>query len=1175
MERGTIYNCLLTPDGGSAANDNENRPYPYKMSFATHDIMLTEYDMVYSVANDYEFDVCIGLSNADDIQGVKMRYYDYKGNPCDVDPTNQTGDVYTFSGPWKQRFSPYVKDQCPAFIITDSQGDQTFSSKLVSVQSATDAPINEGTGPDGGVFANVLDTFKGSFTIPVVNITFSLNLPLSEYIPKVSINPGGYIVIYLGSSALTNEVHKGAVNMWQSKDMKEYQRAQKSIEEDNAFASYEAKYDQAKEFYKQKKYKCLASFSLDVGIYGVVSGRWDLFDNDGEDILSKRITIKGGAGMTLTLNASWVFYPFPAVPLFYVSVSIGLSVGMAFSLSVELCWVNNAFQGWTLNALENVTIDIGVLLAFQLGVGIKDFLEGYVKGWATFDVIFSLKSKAPCTLTIVGVAGFTVGVTIFMFSTTKSFGWDPYTFYPLESIGNLLRHYMNADDDEPTDVAPSYGEPQSYPALAATAEERYYTDEIDSDGFPFKIVEANGNLFCFTIYKEWGQDGKQHSRVGCNLIDPDTGEFSKIKNVQAFIDQDTSGNHDTINQRDDYDFDVYSANDHIFILATSAREFDEDGYPVRNDMSTASYNNRDLNQIAWMIILECSPDGKLSYCENTLHCQSFQWNEHDQHVDYSYDSLGKPHISYARYYIDSNRFPHHEMYGEIGRVAYQDDPNPIGTTGVGFNFNIDTSVIGPFLMYPDKSVGSGMGDGYEFIKTCSLMDLDVSGRVDPKRASYVNMASMSFVGLSRPKDGAAGDNALELFAFGLNEADRRAIVLDQGIIGNIVAVKDLAAQEGEAAGTTVFYSLGETNEDGATQYRLCSIHIDPVTSPLTPNLEYDLTRYSYDVVLPAADFDIRTLGAVPYLYWVATTQKKQDSDPDVWRVWAMPYDSLTNSLGSPAVFSEFTLPTLTYISFDSDLVPTLYHVDNPTLHNVMLTGTGTAYVNAALSDVESIPEEDRPKRTPYSVCSIPELLTPSANTISAAPKEMVAKAGSFDDFSVSVMNDGNMAISAFDLGLYLVSDSGDEELVETAHIDALDPTKNAITMADGTVVTSGESACYRKEDYDNTSRKHDWVLDHEASAYKIHVADGKATVDKQTVEPSDPQHITTDIMMPGSAVGYTVSYKIPDDWEGGVKTLRIKVTSASTFANWPRARAPTARWLTPTPMGNWWSSNTC
>ena len=103
-------------------------------------------------------------------------------------------------------------------------------------------------------------------------------------------------------------------------------------------------------------------------------------------------------------------------------------------------------------------------------------------------------------------------------------------------------------------------------------------------------------------------------------------------------------------------------------------------------------------------------------------------------------------------------------------------------------------------MYPDKSVKSGMGDGYEFSKTCSLMDMDVSGRVDPKRASYVNMSSMSFVGLSLPKDGAAGDNALELFPSGMNEAERRAIVLDQGIIGNIVAVKDLAAQEGERTG---------------------------------------------------------------------------------------------------------------------------------------------------------------------------------------------------------------------------------------------------------------------------------------------------------------------------------------------------------------------------------------
>lgn len=92
-------------------------------------------------------------------------------------------------------------------------------------------------------------------------------------------------------------------------------------------------------------------------------------------------------------------------------------------------------------------------------------------------------------------------------------------------------------------------------------------------------------------------------------------------------------------------------------------------------------------------------------------------------MEYSYDSLGKPHISYASAGLVYGHLVS-EMYGEIGRVGYPDDPNPVGTTGFGYNFDESstTSIYGAFLMYPDKSVKSGMGDDYEFIKTCSLMD---------------------------------------------------------------------------------------------------------------------------------------------------------------------------------------------------------------------------------------------------------------------------------------------------------------------------------------------------------------------------------------------------------------------------------------------------------------------
>ena len=1161
LERGVFYTCLLTPLGGPDNDAGASDPYIYMMSFNKKDIMQSEYEMIYSSANDYEFDIRVGVRNpsGEALTGIKMVYWEHDGahNPkrCEVGPTDQDGDVYIFRGPWKKRFSPYAKvDQRPAFILGDGDSAQTFPSQLVSVRSATDEPINEGTGPDRGVFANVLGKFRTTFTIPFVEMNVTLNLPLTEFIPKLSINPGGYIVIYVGASAFEDEVKSKQTTLWESKDAKDFRNAQKFVEKEGAFANYAAQYDLAKEFYKEKQFKCLGNFSIDLGWFALATGRWEL-DNSNDDVLSTLVSLRAGTGFTVTLNANWTIVPIPAFPILYVGVSVGLSAGFSAEFTLDLCWVNGEFQDWSLRPIDNITIDIGLLFALQVGVGIKGFLEGFVKGTVSLDVFINLSLYSPASIRITGALGVTVGVTVFFITISKSWNTSKQ-FYPSEAAGNLLRHYMNAGDDEPRKVEPGYDDPQSYPALAVTAEERCSTQSASGEGYPSRIIRVNGNMFAFSIYEVTGADGRQHSRVGYRGIDPQSGSFSSVSSVQVFVDQDTSSYHDPVNERDDYDFDVYVLEERVFIVATSAREFDEDGYPVRNDMSSASYENRYLNMIAWMIILNCSSDGQFSYEAYTLKCQSFQWNEDASKAEYSYDSLGTPHISFARKFRDSHGSPAVEMYGEIGRVAYPDDPDPAGSTGFGYYYD-EYSPDGPesdFLLYPDKMVRSAMGDDYEFILTCSLMDMDASERMYSWGSCYHSMYSMSFVGLSRPKDGAAGDSAIELFGFDMNSVERRAIVLDQGAIGKLVTMKDQEVPEGETAGMTVFYTLGETNGDGATRYRLCGLRLGPVKGQATSNLEYDVTRYEYDVVMPTSDFDICYFGTVPYLYWVTTAPKKQDSEPDVWRVWIMLYDSLTNSLSSPAVFAEFALPMIHYTALHSG-EQRIYADEQPAMRNVILTGTGTGYLNAVFSDMESIPEEERPKRVPISLLSFPELLTPSTKLISATPRELVVRAGSFDDMQLGVVNDGNLAIASLDLAMYEVTDSGDENLVQTAHIDALDPAKNAVTMADGTVVHSGKAAGYREEDYDNTSRRRDWVLDREALAYRIHLADGKATVDTQTVEPSDPQHISTDILMPGSTAGYTIGYWIPDNWEGSVKTLRMKVTSASTFANWMRVSA--------------------
>ena len=171
------------------------------------------------------------------LPGLVMRYYGTQdkvpgARDIYVEPTSHNGDVYTFKGKWKQLFLPTSgKDRKPvAFMFgKDAAANLTFTSKLVSHKSATDAPIDEGTGSTS-VFQGVLDRkFSLDCKIPVIDVNISFRLPFIEYLPKININPGGYVTIFMGSSIIEDDTKKLLGN-WQSKDLRAYKQAETCIE---------------------------------------------------------------------------------------------------------------------------------------------------------------------------------------------------------------------------------------------------------------------------------------------------------------------------------------------------------------------------------------------------------------------------------------------------------------------------------------------------------------------------------------------------------------------------------------------------------------------------------------------------------------------------------------------------------------------------------------------------------------------------------------------------------------------------------------------------------------------------------------------------------------------------------------------------------------------------------
>ena len=411
--------------------------------------------------------------------------------------------------------------------------------------------------------------------------------------------------------------------------------------------------------------------------------------------------------------------------------------------------------------------------------------------------------------------------------------------------------------------------------------------------------------------------------------------------------------------------------------------------------------------------------------------------------------------------------------------------------------------------------------------------------------------------LSRPREGVEGDSAIELYDWEMNTAPvtfktetrpvrkvtltdtkRQAVVVKKGDIGAFELVQTAGAGSDTYA-QTLFYIEAETDADGAKAYKLKGLRIDNKQGARTRSLSYDVTDFTYDITMPAADFKVQTVHGTPYIYWLSTAskQKERESDPDTWRLWAAVYDPATNTVSAPAVFSEFSL--------ESGLVP----------HDIRLTTQGQGYMT-----VTPMPKEGDKKTPPMTLYSFPLTLKPLLNVTGMVVEESTVAAGDFEDTTIALMNEGNMGISAFDLEMYTLED-GKANVVETLHCDCLHPENSSLTMKDGgqsLALPEGKQAIYRNDDFDYTTRQRDWVLGQKTQTLKASQS-GENEAWRSSVSEGDTKakYVKSNMLMPGALASFTGTLKIPENWSGD-KTLYLRVSGMSTYANWQGAMANAA-----------------
>ena len=1001
------------------------------------------------------------------------------------------------------------------------------------------------------MYANVLGKgFSMGFTIPVIGVGVGLDLPFTKYWPRLSINPAGFVAMWVGCPMMEKELEDSALN-WESNDMKKFRQASEYVEREGWFANYKAQYSLAADYYRTKTWKFMGQSSIEVGMFAVGTGRWEL-DNNNPDVKSKNVQVALGFGMTACYEYSWtISYPIGPVPV-YICFSLGVCAGVSIQFTADFCWASGGFGNFKIYPIDEITYSISFYFAAQLGIGIKGFLEAYVRFVASFDIMIRmvLFGLDKCSTQVSAGFDLSTGVTVFFVKFKKSWiSKEKIIWSTVPADNSLLGHYMNEDKNDEKVVEAAHLDPQSYPELAPESKAIIRLRDAKPS---FKVVHAGNTDFVFFITVATDKNGKEHRRV--NWVNAKATE--KKGSVQEAIDTWQT----SLNGYDDYAVDAYESDGLVFLSVACAANFNDDGLPLPNEDFE---NGKRCNQIFYLLILKPDGNGSLTHkLDKGYYTRTDKEEDHflvtanpvgsyvvdagtlnQRTLYYYYDSIATPEITWAKATRRSNKVTGIELFGTFGRVSYKEDEPSHGVTS--YEMITDKAI----KCFNDKYVVSGMGKGY--VRTGVRGAMRCSD-TEPKlyhRSGNNELNSPSFVALSRPLNGN-GDTAIEVFDFEMNAVDdmlgREAVVVAQGDIQHFELAQTAVNGDGANYRRVIFYTEKETGDDGAEQCRLYGLYLEPVVRGAN-SVTFTVTEYAYDLVIPDGQFSLAYMGETPYIYWIAAVPNPKNEEDIMYRVWTVAYDMSTNAMTDASVFAEFTLPS--YTTFITGRVMTMIDVKDTMLYDLKLMGTGTSYFSIVPNE---IPKYSSSFPSPVSIHSIPELLKPVTNLTAAITQAPAVAAGNFEDISLALMNSGNMGVAAFDVALYEVNDGQEgKNPIETVHVNCVDPEKSKITMQGGKVELTGKKVARRAEDFDYTARQRDWVLSQEKKEYKVYVNGSRDVLESVRTVDSDTQYVKSEVLMPGSIGVYNTAFYIPESWRGK-KTLRFKLTQLSVRSNLTR-----------------------
>lgn len=1121
------------PVANSSAAAAPIAPYVYSATFNDMDIWRTDKVIRTSDLNDNLFSFAIEVENPDRVsfQDPELHYwvhdkstlaydlYEKTMEPTSVQPVSPTRTKYLYTAKWKMILSPDIKkDQRPYFLFPST------GEKLETLAEPRRSPVDQPAVMDMGINSPLRkvfgDGFGLNFDLPKIGGKLNLNIPFGDYLPKVALDGMGYITVTFGSSLVDPKKTE-----WKNNEQERFDKGMKQFEHESSNAGVAQKLGTASKYYKYmgeaRQNMKRASFNL--GWFLMLSGKWESEDPDDG---SSGWAAGGTAGMTLTFSFDYT-QPGALGPIpFYVNINFSASAGFGAGISYRLKQFKDGREEHTFD-LAGLVIEIRLAVTVSLGVGIKGIASAWVAATGSLNITLAFVARQPVHVSVTLGVAVTIGFEFFFISYSKVlYDMPPVVIYKNygKTDARLPFGIVSALADTPSGTAePTELTPDRYAQLAPKATEKklmaYYPFEImstrvvpeklGSTEFIFSLVRVDD---VWLVWRECTDD------PGMSMID------------RQFLNLG-----DELRDHHTYDYDVFNDGSylHLILLMAPKDSFDADNVPRPGAKIKLVYTRMDERG-------DCHGTKLYDWPQDQKTLKDFCLSSTCSHPQIE-SVIPGPKGGYAIH--GSLKGVDQGVYS-TQYILFRLEPD-----GRIFPDGDDSAYMGDFVLMGDGTVG-GVYDGSSDYRRAELR----SGLLNIHNEWGTDVSSVpcgSFIALDSERSGS-GKSHLIFFDYSMSVMgvrDSNKIGIDEygAYTSNLSKREVMRLVDGDIRGyellqtpgkdlqsysQTVFYTQEETAGD-RTENRLKGIQIGPRKGDGHNWMGWDITYTDYDLTIPVSDFRAVTIGSSQYLYWLSTVPKKKESDPDMWRISGVYYDSSLDVMSDELTIAEFSLPKINGRS----AVP----------HQVTLTDSGTGYITVSANTGE---EKKALSGADIRLYSFPITLKAVGSLKGAAVMENVVNPGDTISTDLTVMNEGNMGIGSFIIDVVSV-ENGQEKLLETVYANCLYPANSKIVLADQTVSGTGENAFYRYKDFLYAPRKHDWNVTRKGKSISVNPPYAHITVDDNHGSDSSSR-LSTNVLVPGALGGYATQIRIPESWVGSY-TLRLKIREISTYGNWLKA----------------------